>query len=425
MNTVDVRIEGIAAGGAGVGRLPDGRAVFVHRTAPGDDVAVLVTETKRRWARARLISIRTPGAGRRDAPCSYYARCGGCTIEHLRYDAQLRAKAGIVAEALRRIGGREIEAPVVVASPDEFRYRNRVAFTLRRLAGGRVVAGFHEIEQPGRVLDIDGACLLPELLVSQAWDQVRANWGDGAGRLPAGDRLRLTVRAATEGQCALLVEGGRGRGRPEELLARAPLLAAVWHRPDRAPAPVLLAGRAVLEEIWTDEEVAISGGVFLQVNRKAAALLEDHVIALAGEVAELRVIDAYCGVGLHARRLARIGARVIGIERDAGAVAEARRSGQQGLEVRQGAVEDLLSEALPAHLVIVNPPRAGLAEQVSAMLRARPPHRLIYISCDPATLARDLDRLGPHFALSDVRCFDLFPQTAHVETVAELTCAIS
>lgn len=425
LNTLDLRVDGIAAGGAGVGRLPDGRAVFVHRTAPGEDVAVVVTENKRRWARARLVSVRAPSPDRREAPCRYYARCGGCTLEHLQYGAQLRAKASLVKEAVRRIGGRDLEAPVVVPSPNEFRYRNRVSFTLRRLEGDRVVAGFHELEQPGRVLDIDGACLLPELRVGQAWDQLRAVWGPGAERLPAGGRLRLTVRGVSDGRCALLVEGGQGRGRPDELLARAPLLAAVWHRPATSHAPTLLAGNDALQESWTDEEVAISGGVFLQVNRAAAALLEEYVQALAGEVADLRVIDAYCGVGVHARRLARMGAKVIGIERDADAVAEARRAAVQGLDVREGEVERVLPEALPAHLVIANPPRAGFAADVCATLRAQPPHRLIYISCDPATLARDLDRLGSGFQLNTVRCFDLFPQTAHVETVAELTCAIS
>ncbi|MBX6366172.1 MAG: TRAM domain-containing protein, partial [Gemmatimonadetes bacterium] len=131
-----VHIRGIAAGGAGVGRLPDGRAVFVQRTAPGEEVEVRVVEERRRWARAELGRVLAPAPERREAPCPYYARCGGCTLEHLVYPAQLRAKAGIVADALRRIGGVTIEAPEVVASPREVRYRNRVSFTLLRLGRG-------------------------------------------------------------------------------------------------------------------------------------------------------------------------------------------------------------------------------------------------------------------------------------------------
>src|SRR3569833_1365432 len=143
-----VQITGIAAGGAGVGRLRDGRAVFVHRTAAGDAAEAELVEKKKPWTRGKLATLVAPGAGRRDAPCPHYARCGGCTLEHLEYDAQLLAKSQLVYDALTRIGKLGVEAPTVIGSPREFRYRNRVSFTLMRLAK-RVVAGFHELEQPG------------------------------------------------------------------------------------------------------------------------------------------------------------------------------------------------------------------------------------------------------------------------------------
>lgn len=418
-------IDGIAAGGAGVGRLPDGRAVFVHRTAPGEEVAIRVTEEKRRWARGDLLAVRTASADRRTAPCRFYARCGGCTLEHLHYNAQLAAKAKIVADALRRIGARDVALPHVVPSPREFHYRNRVSFTLLRLSGDRVVAGFHELERPGHVLDISGACLLPEPIVAEAWDALRAHWGAGAVRLPAGSRLRLTVRATAEGQAAVLVEGGHGRGQPEDLLRDAPPIAAIWHRRTAGEQPALLAGQPSISESWTDETVELTGGVFLQVNREAAALLEDHVLEVAGDVNGMRIIDAYCGVGLHARRLARAGGQVVGIELDAEAVREARRSSGGEVEYHEGDVAELLPSLLPADLVVINPPRAGMATRACDAVRAQPPRRTIYISCDPATLARDLSRLGASFEVKSMRCFDLFPQTAHVETVMELECVIS
>src|SRR5690606_41372241 len=124
---------GRATGGAGVGRLPDGRAVFGHRTAPGGRARVAGVERKRRWARAELRGLLRPGPDRRAAPCPHYDRCGGCTIEHIDYPAQLEIKAAIVAEALRRIGGMDAPVPDVTPSPHEFRYRNRVSFTLLRL----------------------------------------------------------------------------------------------------------------------------------------------------------------------------------------------------------------------------------------------------------------------------------------------------
>lgn len=422
MTLLELRIESIAAGGAGVAHAPDGRAVFVQRTAPGDLVRAELVEEKKRWARARLLDVIEPGPGRRVAPCPHYARCGGCTLEHLEYGAQLEAKRAVVREALARIGSVALAAPPeVTASPAEFRYRNRVSFTLVR-AGGRVIAGFHELDRPGRILDIGGACLLPEAPIAAAWDALRAGWGQGARLLPRGPSLRLTLRAAATGAVTLLVEGGAGGDAPA-LRAAVPQLAAIWHRAHPGRPAELRAGAEAVPEHWDEESLALSGTLFLQVNRAAAALLEQHVLALAGDVAGRRVVDAYCGVGLHARRLARRGAQVLGLELDPHAIAVARSTTEPGLEFRQGRVEDLLADVLPADLVILNPPRSGLAAAAIAALLASPPARLIYVSCDPATLARDVARLGTGCALRSIRCFDLFPQTAHVETVVELACS--
>jgi 23S rRNA (uracil1939-C5)-methyltransferase len=417
-----MRIDGIAAGGAGVGRTAEGRALFVHRTAPGELIDARLLQQKPRWARGELVRVLEPAADRRDAPCAFYDRCGGCTLEHLTYEAQLRAKAQIVADALLRIGGLNVERPQVVPSPAEFRYRNRVSFTLLRFGQGRVVAGFHELHRPDRVFDIDERCLLPEPPVAAAWATLRGAWGRNAHRLPAGPRLRLTVRATASGQSALLVQGGYEAGRPDELLALVPALTAIWQQATPGAEPLLLAGSAHLEESWSDDELELGGAVFLQVNRGSAALLEEHVLACAGDVSGHTVVDAYCGVGVHARRLARLGARVTGIELDPLATGAARRAAP-GATFITAPVETALADTLPADLVVLNPPRAGATQEALAVLLARPPGRIIYISCDPATLARDLRRLAPRFRLQSIRCFDLFPQTAHVETVVELTCS--
>lgn len=418
--TARVRIDSIAAGGEGVGRLPDGRAVFVHRTAPGDEVEVAVVRSRPRWARARLLQILQPGPDRRDAPCPHYARCGGCTLEHLEYSAQLEAKGRIVADALTRIGHLSVEPPEVVPSPLSERYRNRVSFTLRRLERGRIVAGFHALHNPDEIVDITGSCLLPEASIARAWDALRAEWGPDAQRLPSGEELRLTLRATEAGDVSLLIEGGFTPGRPVELIEAVPELKSIWHaRGDGEPQ--LLAGERFLSERWGTEEIPLAARAFLQVNRWAARLLEDHVRTVAGEVSGTRVIDAYCGVGLHARQLAESGAHVIGIELDPHAVTAARDAAMPGTEFREGLVEEVLPELLPARLVILNPPRSGVAEPVVETLLANRPERIIYVSCNPASLARDLSRLAPAFTLQGVRSFDLFPQTAHVETVVVLT----
>lgn len=417
-------IESIAAGGAGVARLADGRVAFVARTAPGDVVEARLTEQKRRYVRAEPLRVIEASPERRAAPCPYYERCGGCTIEHLSYVAQLEAKRSIVQEALRRIGGVDVEVPPVVASPNEFRYRNRVSFALRRLGSDRVVAGFHDRLRADRVLDMDGACLLPEAAVADGWNALRGAWGRNATRLPSGDRLRLTLRGTRRGELTLLVEGGYGAGRAEELIDAVPGLRSVWQRRAPGEAPVLLAGADHVEEDWGGERVRLGGAVFLQVNRGTAEALEAHVLERVAPGSGMRLVDAYCGVALHARRSARVGADLVGIELDAHAVEDARRA-LPDARIIQARVEDALDEALPADVVIVNPPRAGLAAEAAAALVARPPKRLVYVSCDPATLARDAQRLTQALRLSGVRCFDMFPQTTHVETVAEFECVIT
>ncbi len=419
----EVEIHSIGALGAGVGELPSGKVVFVHRTAPGDRVRVRITKEKASWARGRIEEVLRGGPGRRQAPCPHYDRCGGCTLEHLRYVDQLRAKGRIVADALERIGGREVEPPAVEPSPFEFRYRSRITCTLRRLKGDRVVAGFHELERPGRIVDIGGECLLPTEALARAWVGLRAEWGEGAGRLPAGRTLRLTLRTVERG-FLLLVEGGEGAGEPEALLDGVPRLRSLWHRPEGAEGPpVLLAGDGEPEEVWDGERFPVGPTAFLQVNREAAESLHSAVLREVGAPRGLRVIDAYCGVGLVGRRLAQHGAEVVGIEADPGAVRAAGTRAPDGFRVVEGLVEERLEELLPADVVVLNPPRGGLHEEIPPVLRSHRPPRLVYVSCDPATLARDLDRLGDAYEIGTLRAFDLFPQTAHVETLVGLSSA--
>jgi len=411
----EVDIHGIASGGEGVGTLPDGRVVFVHRTAPGDRVRVRLETEKKRWARGRLEKVLREAPERRCAPCPHYERCGGCTLEHLEYPAQLRWKGRIVADALERIGGLELPPPEVRAAPLEFRYRRRVTFTLKRLGSGRVVAGFHELDRPGRIVDLGGDCLLPVEDVAEAWDALRSGWGADAHRLPAGQTLRLTLRAVSGGT-VLVVRGGHGEGKPRELLEAVPGLRAVW-KETRDRRARLLAGEGATVESWAGEELQVRGSAFLQVNREAAEALQKATVETLGPVEGLRVVDAYCGLAPVGRLLARRGARVTGIEVDEDAVAGARDGAPPGLTLLEGPVEERLPEALPADRAILNPPRTGLEERVPEILLEAGPSVVVYVSCDPATLARDTERLGPGYRFREVRAFDLFPQTAHVESV--------
>ncbi|MGD2215714.1 MAG: methyltransferase [Gemmatimonadales bacterium] len=408
------------AGGHGLARRRDRPVVFVPRTATGERVEVEYVEERRQWMRARPLRLIEASPERREPPCPHYDFCGGCQLQHLRYEAQLTAKSGIIADALRRLGGIQVDRPEVIPALAEFEYRNRVTFRLKRTRAG-VVAGFHAFEEPRKIIDID-RCPLAEPSVNRVWVGLRAAWGPEAERLPPARELRLTLRASAGGAVGLTIEGGEGRGDPQDLLERVDGLAAIW---SLGPDGLVdwHEGPAELPDRWGSHELLLAAKAFVQVNRSVAAQLDAYVLEGCGDVAGLRVVDAYCGFGLRAIELAITGARVSGIDSDDYAIATA-----QSLAVESAAavrffaadVEEGLPGELPADLVILNPPRRGISVSVVEALLAEPPPAIVYVSCDPATLARDLADLSPSFELVACRGFDMFPQTAHVETVATL-----
>ncbi len=428
-----VSIHGVASSGAGVGRMEDGRVVFVHRTAPADVVRVALTESRARWHRGRLLEVVEPGPDRVVPACAHFPQCGGCSLQHVRASTQDAIRTGWVTEALTRIGKFESLPPIGFhRTPNSLGYRNRATMTLRRLGVGpqggrpRVVAGFHMLERPGRLVDLgavperDPGCLILEPCLRALWARLRDSWGPGAMRLPAGDTLRLTLRILVDGRGLLLVEGGHGIGQPQRLIESVAGLEAIWHRPNHRMAPRLLAGSESLQEVWMGESFPIWPGAFLQVNREGAAILHGLVLGALEVVEGDTVIDAYCGMGFFGRSVARRGGTVVGLELDPDAVAMGQSHPCVGFTLKAGAVEDLLPEYLPATRVILNPPRAGVAGEVIDALLAAPPKRMVYVSCDPATLARDLGRLNAAFTIRQIQLVDLFPQTAHVETVVTL-----
>lgn len=418
LHVASVTIRAFGSDGEGVGDLPDGRVVFVPRTAPGDEVSLRLTRQKKRWARGQLVEVLQAGPNRAEPMCPYYASCGGCALQHVSYEEQLAWKGRFVEEALKRIGGLEVTVPPVVPSPDRHNYRSRITFTLLRIPGERVVAGFHHLLHPKRIVDVQDGCVLPDPALATAWLQLRAAWGDAARRLPSGKRLRLTLRTVDEG-VILVVDGGKGPGRPDVLLKEIDGLVAVWGVDSRG-VPHLLGGQAVVHETRLGETTRTTPKAFLQVNAGAANELQAWVLEAARVEPGMRVVDAYCGVGLYGRRIARTGGEAVGIEQNTRAAKAASRDAPPGFTVLRGTVEECLDEALPADLVILNPPRAGVDAQVIHRLGAVGPLGLIYVSCDPATLARDLARLSATYEVSQIRAFDLFPQTSHVETVVVL-----
>ena len=415
---IELRIRGIGAGGVGIADLPDGRVIFVPRTVPDDLVLVRVVKEKERWARGEVEEILEAGEGRTKAPCRLYDECDGCSLQQLAYEKQLHWKGRIVGDALRRIGKLSVEDPEVEPSPKELKYRNKISLVFRRLAGGRVVAGFHDRKNRKRILDVDYECLLPEVGLGALWVALRKGWGPGGKLLPLGGELRLTLRWGDDGG-ALLIKGGKGDGSPLDLLKEVEGLTSIW-REERGGRVRHLAGDTALGMSWLDSKIEGTGRAFVQVNQAAGELLQRHVLELAGSVAGKSVVEGYCGAGVLGKILANEGAAVVGIELDSQAVEEARRAAPSGFSVVEGKVEDTLGEHLPADLLLLNPPRAGLDSRIPELLRKTPTSHVIYVSCDPATLARDLERMGEDYEVQSLRSFDLFPQTGHVETVVSL-----
>ncbi len=450
MDTVELEITGLAAGGDGVAR-HEALAVFVPRTAPGDVVRATF-DVRGRFARGSVQELVRAAPDRVDPPCVHYVRdgCGGCQWQHLAITAQRAAKAQLVADAFRRIAHRPIAAPPVTGDDAVFGYRRTISVTVRG-DGARRIGGFHAIGAPDVVVPIE-RCLIAHDDVQAAWDVVRhqlrllprtGRQGPGARdpsvrrrRDSAGarDDLRVTIRRFGDGEVALVVDGGSvwRDGDVRALAARVPRCGGVWWRPadgamrlvwSRDAEPREPAGAAHVHDPHRDDALTITAS-FVQVNAGVASLLHAHVLDAVRREAPRHVVDAYAGTGRLARALAADGVRVTAIEWDARASAWSAARLPDPSRALAGAVEERLGDALPADVVVLNPPRGGVDRAVTGLLHAEGqsaerPRLLVYVSCDPATLARDVARLGG-WRVDAVHCFDMFPQTAHVETVCLL-----
>lgn len=404
-----LEIASIASGGDGVGRL-DGLAVFVPRSAPGDIVDVEYT-VRGRLGRGRIVELVRPSSERVQPPCAHYVadRCGGCQVQHMSYGSQLASKGDIVADALRRIGRRQVGAPPVAAMAEPWRYRRKLTLALRRRGDGWL-AGLHPYDAPGRVFEVED-CPITDARVLDIWREILA---EGA-KLPDVPALRGAVRLLdqrTDGglsRAAFVLEGGRKWPAAASFFGALPRLAALWWQPEGGERRLLHDRRSEAEP----------GASFVQVNPVMASELRDHVRELVLARSPRTVVDAYAGGGDHAVALAAEGVAVTAVELDAEAAAWAASRLAAPSRAIRARVEEVLGDLLPADAVILNPPRAGVDARVAAQLVANPPAALVYVSCDPATLARDVARL-PGFRVEGLRSFDMFPQTSHVETVCEL-----
>ncbi|HYK09889.1 MAG TPA: hypothetical protein VEV39_03745 [Gemmatimonadales bacterium] len=410
-----VTITSIAGGGDGVGRLGDGRAIFVPRTAPGEQIRLGAVEKRKNFARGSVEEIVSAGPARITPACRHYIDddCGGCQIQHLSYEAQLAAKRSIVGEALRRIGKLDLPDPEIVEAAEEWRYRAKITLAVKAGHGGKgITAGFHPQNRPNAVFALHD-CHIADVRLMALWRGVVAH----LDLLP--DRpAHITLRLDRDGHRHLMVESS---GEPwlkadamRKALSTGDGEVICWWQPTEGAARVM-AGPAT----------GFPATAFEQVHPEMGGLARDWAVQQLGNLTDQLAWDLYGGIGDTALALAKAGASVVSVDADEKAVTWARtRAGIDRIRFIAGKTEDVLPTLEdPPAAVVVNPPRAGLHWDVTLRLTGEPVAKVVYISCDPATLARDLSRLSTNYRVTGVKAFDLFPQTAHVETVAILEAA--
>ncbi len=405
MAVVSVSIDSIAAGGDGVGR-SDGLVVFVPRTAPGDVVTAQIA-SKARFAHGALRSIVSPSQARIEPACEHYTRdrCGGCQLQHMTCESQLLAKQMIIRDSLQRIGKRDVDPPPIEGSPKEWRYRTKLTLAMQR-RGARWIAGLHAYDDPARIFPLSD-CPITDRSVVAAWREVM----EADAWFPDAKELRGSVRITSGGPTFVMI-GGQSWGARDQFAAAVRSISAVWWEPaDEKP-------RVLLYDKRPDHAPSAS---FAQVNAEVAEMLRAYVLDRARSYEPRSAIDAYSGAGHTAIALSEEGVAVTAVELDGDASRWSASKLAPPSRAIRAKVEDALPGLLPADLVILNPPRAGVDSRVTGTLETEAEHvrGVLYVSCNPATLARDLSRL-PSYRIESLHAFDMFPQTAHVETVCEL-----
>jgi 23S rRNA (uracil1939-C5)-methyltransferase len=442
---IELDVESLAYGGNGVARL-NGFVVFVRRGLPGDRVRARVTKVKRSHAEALATEVVRPGPARVEAPCQHYPACGGCRFQDLEYSAQLAQKQGQVRDAFQRLAG--IPEPpleeIVPCTPDIFHYRNKLEYSFTQTPSGPAL-GFHKAGRWDEVLDIQ-KCWLTTDLGNGLREAVR-DWAreegleaysqeDGTGYL-----RHLVVREGRNtGQALVQLVTAAGekfeRGYFVDVCRRFPEIRSVHWSVNETPAEITnLPTELLWGEEWIEEELSglrfrVRPNAFLQTNTSMA----EKLYALAREAAQLTgdetVWDLYCGIGTIGLSMAAKALTVWGIEVSEESVAcaleNAEINGITNAAFFAGNVGQVVAERLDRSgapgVVVVDPPRAGLAGKALRRLGAIEAPRIVYVSCNPTTLASDVKVLRGEYGYELLRVtpVDMFPHTPHVENVALL-----
>jgi 23S rRNA (uracil1939-C5)-methyltransferase len=422
----EAAIEALAFGGDGVAHAPDGRTLFVPYSAPGDRAQLEITEAHKTYARAKISSLVQAGPGRAEPPCPVFGECGGCQWQHLDYPTQLASKENFVREALRRIGG-FAEPPVqpIIPASSPYAYRNKAIVPLDGLgAFGFYRASSHEI-----VPLPESGCAIQSPATDQALKFLRTRVAGIPGLKHA------AVRGNRAGETLIVLVSAAPLGIEAEATAwlkELPGLRGVLNnlqpRPGNTvfgPQTQVLAGRSHIIEELDGLKFRLSGTSFFQVNSAQAMALTALLLAARGWKRDEKVLELYCGVGTLSLPLARAGMAVLGVENWPEAVEDARLNAREN---DLGSARFECADALqgfrfmpkPA-VLLLDPPRKGLSPEVLKGAAQCGADEILYVSCDPSSLARDLKGLvAGGWKLKNVRPLDMFPQTYHVESLAVL-----
>jgi len=438
-----LEIADLAFGGRGVART-SGFVVFVKGALPGEVARVRVRRVRPGYAEGECLEVLVSSRDRVAPPCRHFGECGGCDLQHLSRRAQAEAKRLQVKALLERLAGLE-DPPVRAAEPagEETQYRFRMDFTWGTGPGGRPSLGLHHADRAAEILPIETCLLMPEpvnqirtLFARRAADSGFSPW-DARRRKGLMRRLGIQMARAT-GEILITLETGRGDPPALQELARAaarafPRIVGVvrreFDRGDRLAGVSILYGRDHLFENVEGDRFKIPAGAFFQPNATAWAQLREVVAREMETGPGDSVLELYCGVGFFTLPLARRSRQIVALDCSREAVVAARDNAALGGVANARFLCRDAADALPALLeenrfdvVLVDPPRTGLPPAATlALARAAVP-RLLYVSCDPGTLARDSKVLsrGGRWCLRSVVTLDLFPQTHHVECVARL-----
>ena len=454
-DTAVVRIEDIGRDGQGIGHA-EGYTLFVKNTVPGDLAVVRIVKAGKKYGYGRLMEIKEPSSFRVEEACPVAGKCGGCQLQMLEYAEQLRWKEKKVREDLERIGGfgNLLQEPIA-GMEKTFRYRNKAQFPVGRDKNGEITAGFYA-GRTHAIIPCEDCLLGPEensvLLKAvltwmktahvEPYDEtagsglvrhvlIRKGFRSGefhvclvinARKLPDSDLLIRTLRAA-EPQHLTGISFSCNTSRGNTIMGNRSQV--LWGAP-------WLTDALCSERFGLSVTYRISPDSFYQVNPVQTEKLYEKVLEYADLHGTETVADLYCGIGTISLFLARNAGKVIGVEIIPEAVSDAKENavlnGIDNAEFYAGKAEEIIprlyEQGLTADVIVVDPPRKGCDQKLLETIARMKPERLVYVSCDPATLARDLQWLGMHgFQIEKLQPFDQFPMTVHVESVVKLTRA--